>query len=1169
MTEINIVVPKDSKANNEEENETLIVNEDHFEQKDSEESEDKEIISNEGQENECSFSVNQNENKTKEKNKKEKIKKNSKNKSKKKRLSNKKNEKKKETKINSKNQKKSKITKLSDYYVNYLYSNSKQKNISNTNNIKHKEDFANKINFDSLFNIQNQNNNLKSSSLKVLNTEKTSANKNPNDFINRLKNYDKQQKEKLLYASSGFAKLYRRDSENSFKKIESPKNSKKNFMKTAHIGNNMNKNILSNELKHKFNKKIDLYSKSPKRENKNIYNNNYFKRSASPKVNRSSKEKYGLNKKKDFNAFNNKNNEVPYNKDLKVTEIRAKNPVKDNRLFNINNSKNKVTNKEKRNINKNNNNLIIRNDKKDPLIKTQKKNKVIQNKKEENREKKGLVQSKKDIKKRIKSQNSSKDKSKKSRSKTPHKKTNNNKEIFINRNINKIQNKFNNSKMKNERKIAVKSDEIQNKNNLSPIPTNNNQNKFYYSSSRSPKSTKNSFSQEKSKSSKKINNLKNEILLVNKINNQINEILSSKANDYSLFNSNNKICFLGFCDVLFDMGFLHIKESSIEDITKLEKNLENVIIQPYTNRNTLSKEFLFNEQMLLISAWKTIKNNFILCSKLEKLPKDNEEISIEDLKLFILIVTGLYNGNKNNLQVSNDENNSIINVNNTNENTSNEVSLNKNKKNNLDKSRLSEKNMNIQYNELIKKIEKGRKINNKMIQKIKHHFNYFNELRKLKALHQKEIKDNTKTNKSFINEYSFRPKINKNNKILITKFSPSMDFFQRSEIIKKRNAQKKSKLERARSEELFKECTFNPITNKTKLSFSKSKDNSNFNDSSNYTPINKTKKNESKKNSIPFSDSKANLSPKNKIKNNENEINDKNNSKNKENKLNNLHRGLKKSMFLKSPLSKDEFLNKRISKLRDNNFKKELNLYESNRREVLSNDVKNNIQKLKNILDSDKGLMRMDIEKKTNKDTFEKYKNPKFNDYNVVIFDDCGNEPLFTVEIKIKNIKRNIVVYPNNNLEKLINEFCVANKLGKVSYDKIYQVIKNKMDEMKMTNIMNYGIKSGEKENFDIDNKKNNSKNNSYNNDNSIYSNGNNKNSYNNKKINRNNKLTNSPVRCNKEEEQKCNNIEEADNVKKNISNENFHSYIKLYEDDKNEPEIEQNIEVNGDKIQK
>ena len=76
MTEINIVVPKDSKANNEEENETLIVNEDHFEQKDSEESEDKEIISNEGQENECSFSVNQNENKTKEKNKKEKINKN-------------------------------------------------------------------------------------------------------------------------------------------------------------------------------------------------------------------------------------------------------------------------------------------------------------------------------------------------------------------------------------------------------------------------------------------------------------------------------------------------------------------------------------------------------------------------------------------------------------------------------------------------------------------------------------------------------------------------------------------------------------------------------------------------------------------------------------------------------------------------------------------------------------------------------------------------------------------------------------------------------------------------------------------------------------------------------------------------------------------------------------
>ena len=47
MTEINIIIPNDSKVNNDEENETLIVNEDYFEQEDSQKSEEEGIISNE------------------------------------------------------------------------------------------------------------------------------------------------------------------------------------------------------------------------------------------------------------------------------------------------------------------------------------------------------------------------------------------------------------------------------------------------------------------------------------------------------------------------------------------------------------------------------------------------------------------------------------------------------------------------------------------------------------------------------------------------------------------------------------------------------------------------------------------------------------------------------------------------------------------------------------------------------------------------------------------------------------------------------------------------------------------------------------------------------------------------------------------------------------------
>ena len=135
-------------------------------------------------------------------------------------------------------------------------------------------------------------------------------------------------------------------------------------------------------------------------------------------------------------------------------------------------------------------------------------------------------------------------------------------------------------------------------------------------------------------------------ILINKINNQINDIIKGKENIY--FNENNKIFFLGFCDILFELGFLHIKETEINDINKIKKQIKDLYTQPYTNRALLSESFLYNEQQLLISAWKTILNNFKLIKEFDSLPKENEEISIDDCKLFVFIVTGLFIGfNKN------------------------------------------------------------------------------------------------------------------------------------------------------------------------------------------------------------------------------------------------------------------------------------------------------------------------------------------------------------------------------------------------------------------------------------------------------------------------------------------------------------------------------------------
>ena len=74
-------------------------------------------------------------------------------------------------------------------------------------------------------------------------------------------------------------------------------------------------------------------------------------------------------------------------------------------------------------------------------------------------------------------------------------------------------------------------------------------------------------------------------ILIKKINNQIEEIMKGKRNYY--LNENNKLFFLGFCDLLFELGFLHIKESEIVDISKINEHIDELYTQPFTNRNLL------------------------------------------------------------------------------------------------------------------------------------------------------------------------------------------------------------------------------------------------------------------------------------------------------------------------------------------------------------------------------------------------------------------------------------------------------------------------------------------------------------------------------------------------------------------------------------------------------
>ena len=603
----------------------------------------------------------------------------------------------------------------------------------------------------------------------------------------------------------------------------------------------------------------------------------------------------------------------------------------------------------------------------------------------------------------------------------------------------------------------------------------------------SKKSTKKLNEEKENKENKEKNADGLKKILMNKINNQINEIV--KNNKKMFFNENNKLVFLGFCDILFELGFLHIKETEIKDISNIKNHINDLYTQPFTNRAFLSEDLLFSEQKLLICAWKTILNNFILLKDFNSLPKESEEISLDDCKLFIFIVTGLFigfnnkciNDNNNNNKFKSEKkplktNKSLKNLrrDNINKDISNKNELNQsfsktsssknkysfrrkseNNNNLMDSNNESNHSNNASNENILKNILENRQkseYNYKSILKIKNFFNYFAELRKLYNLYKKDLKI-INTKKVVDKDLTFKPKTNKNNKIILNKFSAKMDFFQRNDLIKKRNEKKIMILQKERSQKLLKECTFEPCKDKNKNNSNKKKlEQLNPKEISNrlyHSQVNSNKLTNNCPNSTCKHGEKIMLEKK---------------FKEVFQFAPNINKNFNREMFIKSPLDKDELLNKRIKDLREANLDRIINNYEKNIRGVLSSDVKKDKNLLKEIISAEKGGMKLDMEKKSNKDTFDNFQNFNLYDFiglNNYFYENEINEPLFSVEVKIKQNIKTIEVYKDDAPEKLAYDFCVENMLGKGSYEKIVNIIKEKLDEINKGNF---------NENVDINN---------------------------------------------------------------------------------------------------
>ena len=558
------------------------------------------------------------------------------------------------------------------------------------------------------------------------------------------------------------------------------------------------------------------------------------------------------------------------------------------------------------------------------------------------------------------------------------------------------------------------------------------------------------------------------IVLIKKINNEIDNLLSIN-NINKKDTKNNGINFYFFSDLLFKLGYvcvLHTKNSNNKN-KEMNKNCQELSIQPFLNKSLVTKNFIDNELIIINKAFNSIINNFKISQESNNkenndiesmlLQNNDKTIQIEDFKLFIFILSNIFIGYKNELQRIEPKNNNNINEKNENENSinnNNSKSTNSNKANKsttINNSNISGEDKIKPFtkvNNLIKKIVPNIKINTlsfKDIFDFKNNFNYMINTKNNHIIFLYNEKKNLKKDRleqCIISPCTFAPKTNNNKNLILNCIKPNMNFEERNKVLSKKKNKHQMDIKKELDQEYIEQHPFNPKLNgdksieylkRIKKKCQKEKIEKEKNNINVIKPQEENNKNIEIKDILNFS-----LNP-------------------------NAKKPLRQKMFSQSPLANDKMVNEKIKAMRACNFSKKLKIFENNNREILRNDVKNNIILINYIINNEiEGRMNLSIEKKSNKDnTFDKFKKRKKNSCDGYKGNLCellnpknkNNYPLFSLEVKIKNESNIIEVFPNDDYEKLCFNFCMEHKLGEDSYNQILESIKNKIKE-----INNYSI---------------------------------------------------------------------------------------------------------------
>ena len=546
----------------------------------------------------------------------------------------------------------------------------------------------------------------------------------------------------------------------------------------------------------------------------------------------------------------------------------------------------------------------------------------------------------------------------------------------------------------------------------------------------------NKINNERANSLKKYNNKtakdKMRIFQMNKINKIIDNMLPKDAKE-------NGINFYLFCELLFNLGFAYVLHENKNVKEYVEEYIKQIKIQPYINKSEITKEFIYKELIVIKDAFNSIINNFGIKSPVdnEKNNKDllkNDKILIEDFKLFIFILSDIFEGwNKEKKVNSPRQSMDDIKPKNVEQN----ISTNSNK---TDKT-ISKINHNNRINKIISKLLHNKQLedfNNKDIINYRKHFKYLMDINSMHIIYHdienKKIKKEQVLKKN-LDKFTFIPKTNDNNDLILNEIKPNMNFEERNQLMLLKNNERKLKIKKEIENEFSQEMPFEPLLNGEK-------------DLNYFKKVNKMIEKE-----------RIEKEKKEKKKEEEKKKDDINNIKaikstNSTNDINKISKTL---------LSKDKLLSKKIKELRNANFKKKLEYFEKNNREILlSEKMKKDKRFLNHFLNNvDEGRMCLGLERKTNKDNFDvfiklKRRNKNNDEQNgclsnfkdIISKKDLNNFYVFLVEININNKNNILEVRPNDNYEELCLTFCLKHGLGIKSYNHILESIKKKLDEI-------------------------------------------------------------------------------------------------------------------------